>query len=753
MKTELLSPAGDIEAAYSAFYFGADAIYLGLRQFSARADATNFSPADLDEITAYAHENGKKVYVTINTLVQEAELPALTDTLALCDRYHVDAIIVQDLGVARLIQTCFPKLALHASTQMAIHNLAGALALKKMGFSRVVLARELTLPEILEIRDKSGLEVEVFIHGALCYSYSGLCLFSSLTTGRSANRGKCVYSCRDTFKKDDRQTHLFSMKDLALEKDVLKLTGLSLKIEGRKKSALYVGAVTDYYRRILDTGKTDIGLTDNLKQIFARPWTTLHFKGKNKDVIDPDFVGHRGLPIGKIERVFNHTITFRPSRAIARYDGIQIDTASQEKPFGFSAENLTQNGKKVFEVPAGQTVTLTLPPHHPFLQKGEVVYLASSTRVKGAYPYTRPRPNAFRNRQDIAVDVFVAPDKIVAYTQGISAEQPGPFAPADHPEKVADSVSKAFQKTGDTSFHLADITIHNPDNLFVPMSVLNELRRQLYTQIQPAGPTTIQLPPSPHLKKENASPRWVYKTDDLSLLPHLPRADEIIYQLSSADTPADLAAFDKANLRLALPPILRPEQAWQRTVEKFLSAGFLRWEIANPAGLTLLPKGLDISLDSTVSVLNTSALEAVLSLGFSRATFSVEDTLDNIKKLSSKSTQTALILYQDTPLFLSANCVRENDCRTCPKGRLESELTNGKNRYRLISENCLTTVTDMRPFALPPIAQTLSVGYFRIDFVNRRYTPNQARQIIDSIREKKKISPSFCGNFEKQFAT
>lgn len=235
METELLAPAGDKEAAYSAFYFGADAIYLGLKHFSARAEAVNFEKADLDEITAYAHHLGKKVYVAINTLMQEDELPSLMESLKICSDCQVDAVIVQDLGVARLVKRCFPSLSLHASTQMAVHNLAGALALKKQGFERVVLARELSLAEILHIQEKAGVEIEVFVHGALCYSYSGLCLFSSLTTSRSANRGKCVYSCRSLFERNGEKSHLFSMKDLALEKDVLKLKGISLKIEGRKK--------------------------------------------------------------------------------------------------------------------------------------------------------------------------------------------------------------------------------------------------------------------------------------------------------------------------------------------------------------------------------------------------------------------------------------------------------------------------------------------------------------------------------------
>ena len=750
MNTELLSPAGDIESAYAAFYYGADAIYLGLRQFSARAEAINFSPEELDEITAYAHAHNKKVYVTLNTVVQETELPDVLKTLHTCAKCHVDAVIVQDLGVARLIKTTFPELALHASTQMAIHNLAGALKLKQMGFSRIVLARELSLSEIQEIQKKADVEIEVFIHGALCYSYSGLCLFSSQTTGRSANRGKCVYSCRDIFRHEDRQSHLFSMKDLALEKEVLKLKGLSLKIEGRKKTPLYVAAVTDYYRRILDTGKTDIALSDNLKQIFARPWTKLHFNGKNKDIIDPDFVGHRGLQIALVDKIFNHTISFKPNRPIARYDGIQIDVEGQEKPFGFSAENLTVNGKKVFEVPAGQTCTLSLPPHHPFIKKGDRIYLASSTRVKGAYHYTKPKPNEYKNRIDIDVSVFVEEDKITAYAQNATATINGFFEPAQNIEKVLSSVRRSFEKTGDTIFKLNELTLQNPKGLFVPASVLNDLRRDLYSAIKitQEHPT---LPTTPKLKTSLQKPSWIIKTDDRDLATQITGYDELIYVLSLSDTPEKLDELK--NIRLALPTVLRSEKEWQKKIDSFIKAGFNKWEIGNPSGFTFLPKNMDISLDNTVSMLNSQAICEALDMGAKRITFSVEDTFDNIKALSQKTTQTVLVLYQDIPLFLSANCVRENACRDCPKGRLEMALSNGKGRYRLISENCQTTVIDERPFTLPPVAQTLPAGAYRIDFCNRRYSLTEARAIIDRIKERQKIPNTTSGHFEKQFAS
>ena len=752
MKTELLAPAGDLEAAYSAFYYGADAVYLGLKQFSARAEATNFSPEELDEITAYAHAHGKKVYVTVNTLIQEAELPTLMDNLSVCNRCQADALIVQDFGVAHLVKKCFPNLNLHASTQMAVHNLAGALAMKKMGFTRVVLARELSLPEMLEIKEKSGLEVEVFIHGALCYSYSGLCLFSSLTTGRSANRGKCVYSCRSAFRVNDRQYHPFSMKDLALEKDVLKLNGFSLKIEGRKKTALYVGAVTDYYRRILDTGKIDGGLTDNLKQIFARPWTKLHFNGKRKDVTDPDFVGHRGLFIGTVDKVFNHTISFRPDKPVARYDGIQIDIPGQEKPFGFSAENLIVGGKKVFEASAGQSVTMTLPPHHPFIQKGNAVYLASATRVKGAYPYTKPRPNEYKNRIGIDVDVFLEENRISACSGIYTAVVQGDFKPAKSPDRVFQSVKQSFEKTGENSFSLNNLTLHNPDNLFVPASTLNELRRALYAQIiiEAEKPS---LPPTTHLKATAAKPQWIVKTDDLKLAEQLSDYDELVYVLKVSDTPDKLRSLNTKKLRLALPPILRPEKPWQNLIQTLWQAGFTRWEIGNPAGLTLLPQSTDISLDNTVSLMNTQAIEEAFSQGISRFAFSTEDTRDNIQALTRQTGQGILVLYQDPALFLSANCIRENGCSSCSKGRLEMNLTDGKGKYLLISENCLTTVINSRPFALPPTAQDIPVSGYRVDFCHRHYTIQQAKEIISKIKNRQKISGSTDGNFEKQFAS
>ena len=201
MKHELLAPAGDAEAGYAALYYGADAVYLGLQKFSARATATNFDEPTLDAFTAYAHHLKRKVYVALNTVLQENELAELIEALDICSRCKVDALIIQDLGVARVVRESYPELEMHASTQMAVQDLDGVLYMEELGFKRVVLAREVTLREVELIRAHTNMELEVFIHGALCYSYSGRCLLSSFHGGRSGNRGACKQGRNHNEKK------------------------------------------------------------------------------------------------------------------------------------------------------------------------------------------------------------------------------------------------------------------------------------------------------------------------------------------------------------------------------------------------------------------------------------------------------------------------------------------------------------------------------------------------------------------------
>ncbi len=747
-KPELLAPAGDIEAGYAALFFGADAVYLGLKSFSARAGATNFEPRELNEFAAYAHHLGRKVYVTINTVLQTHEMPALLKTLDVCSESKVDGIILQDLGVAKVIKESYPELELHASTQMAVHNKEGALALQKMGFSRVVLARELSLKEIREIAAIPNLETEAFIHGALCYSYSGLCLFSSLVGGRSANRGKCQYPCRALFQKGDKQTHCFSMKDMALSENVLKMPVTSLKIEGRKKKALYVAAVVDYYRHILDEGRADLTRAENIQQIFSRKWTQFHLNGKNTDVIDPDFVGHRGLPVGKVEAVKGRTLCFIATHPIGRFDGIQVDLPNNEKPFGFSVQEMKVNNKNVFEAKAGQKVALTLPPHSPFMPKGAPVYLASSSKVKGAYDYEKPKPHAFKERPEVDVFVRLTADEVSAEAGGIVEHIEGAFEPAQNPEKQFKSVLETFQKDNEYAFK-ARVHVENEAGVFVPVSGLNALRRSLYEKVVPPAKQGALPEVIAHTPK---APQWILKTDDIKKISALSPADfaEVIVELAPDFDLDTLKVLPKNKVRLALPVIARDVNAYRPVVQKALKQGYAKWEIANWWGKEVLPeKGIDLSFDAPLYMLNPYATALAKEQGATRVTLSVEDTLENMTALAKESALPVVaVVYQDVPLFTSANCIK-NACATCNKGACVMPLKNGGQTYFAAIKNCQLTLYANDAFYMGNARQKIAADFYRVDFVNRPYTSEKVVGLWAKIKADEKIAHTTSGNLNR----
>ena len=742
MKQELLAPAGDLDTGYAALYYGADALYTGLKQFSARATAVNLSDRELNELTAYAHHLHKKVYVTVNTLIQETELPELLNTLDTCATSQVDGIILQDLGVARVIKNHFSTLALHASTQMAVHNKEGALALQKLGFQRVVLARELSLKEIQEIAAIPNLETEAFIHGALCYSYSGLCLFSSMETGRSANRGKCTYPCRALFQGPDGEKHYFSMKDLALEENILKMPVTSLKIEGRKKSPLYVAAVTNYYRHILDTGKADPEQAEHIQQIFARPWTTNTFFGKNKDVIDRDFVGHRGLVIGQVENVTKGVLSFKTTRPVMRFDGLQIDVDGYEKPFGFSVQDLYVRGKSTFQSKAGDTLSITLPPNAPFLKKGQPIYLASSMAVKGAYKYTHPKPNAYRIRPNVSITIQITPKKIVASAKGVETYLTGNFAVAN--KDLTPQIITVFEKDKDCDFKANPITVHNPQHLFVPVSILNQLRRDLYSKI--VLTQTIPLLEENH--RSIPTPSWCLKTDQLACLQgvNLESFSEIIVVLTPDFDLNSLQLFPKKKIRLALPTVERNPQKFVPLIRTALHHGFKKWEIGNVWGLSVLPKnGIDLSFDSPLYMMNTQSLYFAKEIGAHRETLAMEDTLENMCAIAKTSPiPLTTVVYQDIPLFSGAHCLRKT-CAGCPGKPFSQILKKGTATYHVFTKNCQVTVYNEQVFYLKDYFKIPS-DFYRIDFINRPYTPQQVSDIISKVQKHLALPQTHTGN-------
>ncbi|MCR5506297.1 MAG: U32 family peptidase, partial [bacterium] len=568
MKTELLSPAGNFDCGVSAFTYGADAIYLGLKNFSARADAMNFSSEELEKITSLAHGLGKYVYVAINTVIQNHEIPELIEKLGVVENAKVDGIILQDFSLIPLIKKYFPKLKMHASTQMAVHNLEGAKILADIGFSRVVLARELSFQEIENITKNCGIETEVFIHGALCYSYSGLCFYSSFDRGESANRGKCTYPCRKIYGG----THPYAMKDLALHEYILKLRDIgvaSLKIEGRKKTPLYVAATADYYRRILD-GKSTKGCLDNIKRIFARPYTMLHFNGKNKDVIDRDFSGPRGLFLGKIERIKRNVITFKTASHIEKHDGIAIEINGIERPFGFAIDKMWVNEKPSFIAEKGEKVELTVPDDTPELEVGANIYCTSSQIAKSSYPFkeTVLSKNVKKTSLDITFDM--TDKEIKVFANGITVSRFGDFQKANNPEKMKDGTLTAFSKLGDSEFTLGNFTYNN-DGYFAPISLLNDIRRELCEKLETKPTYVLPTVSFPSYTPQNHTTGYVLKIDNTDYISDFSERDfeklsEIIIDIDSdfskIQTPALIS-----KVRVSIPVINR-NTAMPRLKEK-----------------------------------------------------------------------------------------------------------------------------------------------------------------------------------------
>ncbi|VGO15797.1 putative protease YdcP [Pontiella desulfatans] len=661
--TELLAPAGSADAAWAALAYGADAVYAGLPRFSARAEAANFSTEQLDELIGYAHAHGKKVYIALNTLVQQHELPDALEALAQINDLNADGVIVQDMGVARMARRFFPKLELHASTQLAVHNTAGAQLLADIGFSRVVLARELSLKEIDCITRGCGIETEAFIHGALCYSYSGLCLFSSHVSGRSGNRGRCAYCCRQTFDSDGSKGLPFSMKDFAVGAhfDELLATGVaSLKIEGRMKGDAYVGAVTDFYRRRMDRGldeKEQRELLSDIQTIFGRPATDLYLKKSNTNPIDPTTNGHRGAAIGTIESIRternDHWLCLNTNRALQKYDGLKIELAGKE-PYGFSATEIRlQNDRKKhlkFEVPANAGIEVKLPESHPYLESGLTVYCSISQEVRQRYGFEAPRPGTYRQQKPFDASVKLTSNGVTVRSGQTEITIDEALSEARQPERTESAIRKSFEKTGGTEWRLGQLTVED-NGLFAPASVMNDVRRNLLEQLSAEFETHKQLehfarledlvqPPADPSDQE----RWSIRLRDLSLLDdlneeELERINEIVLEGEAPPEP-------HPPIRMAIPVIQR---------ESRLTDHGSRCEVANVGALHARRDCSDLVADWPLYTLNTEAAEQWRELGIKQNVLSPEDTGDNLKALLGLLGGRAIVpVYQHTPLMISA---------------------------------------------------------------------------------------------------
>ena len=387
MKPELLLPVGNTESFYAAVEGGADSVYLGLRSFNARGRAPNFTPNQLQSLLKEANQQKIKVYLTLNTLIKNNELPQILDILHLLSQTKISSIIIQDWGVYYLLKKYFSNLPIHASTQMGIHNSIGVNYTDSLGFERIILARELTIHELEKISRKTKIELEIFAHGALCYSFSGECLFSSFLGGMSANRGLCKQPCRRIYNLSNKSDYFFSLKDNQLIDflpDILKLNISGLKIEGRMRSAEYVYQVARAYRMVIDDLKKIEVAKEILQYDFGRE-KTAYFLGRNiKNAITKN--PYIGIYIGEISQSTPDSFSFKTLHKLKIMDRLRIlpETGSDAK--AIKIKEMWKEEKRCSQIKIGEAVKIQTDKIK--VNKGDKVFLIGLAEIKFKNKFT-----------------------------------------------------------------------------------------------------------------------------------------------------------------------------------------------------------------------------------------------------------------------------------------------------------------------------------------------------------------------------
>lgn len=495
---ELLAPAGTWEALEAAVNAGADAVYMGGKAFGARAYASNFDEEEMARAVYFAHMHRVRIFITVNTLVDDSEMEQLANYLMFLNNVGVDGLIVQDLGVIRLCQKICPELPLHASTQMSVTNSGGVNFAKGIGLERTVLARELSLKEI-KAACECGTEIETFIHGALCVCYSGQCLMSSLIGGRSGNRGRCAQPCRLPYKlydsKDndmlanrDAGQYLLSPKDmntLQILPELIEAGVVSYKIEGRMKRPEYVAVVVDAYRRAMDSykeGNFEVSQEDlaNIEQIFNRDFTTAYMQGRpGKEMMSDRRPNNRGVLVGrvvKLDKAKNKAVV-KLENELHLGDGLEF-WVSVGGRVGTTLTEMRVNGQPVEIARVGQQVMIDVPQG---VRMNDRVFRTLDAKLM-AYAGQFFGPDS---KQRIYIDAKVSahlgePMSItLTDDEGNIGYGETNFIAEEARKRALDeaSIRKQIDRLGTTEYGLANLEIDIDDNIMVPMSEMNEARR------------------------------------------------------------------------------------------------------------------------------------------------------------------------------------------------------------------------------------------------------------------------------------
>ncbi len=721
---ELLSPVGDFECLKSAVQNNADAVYFGANLFSARASAKNFNLAELEQAIKYCKIRGVKTNLTLNILIKDNEISDAFELAKKAYEFGIDAIIVQDLGLAKQLITAFPDLPIHGSTQMSVHNLQGALELQSLGFKRVVLSRELSIEEIEYITQNVDIEIECFIHGALCISYSGQCLFSSMIGGRSGNRGKCAQGCRLPYELIENEEkvidkgYLLSPRDLCALDYIPRLLNCGvkcLKIEGRMKNPEYVAIVTRIYRKYIDLAKSgkpyiidEKDKTDLLQAFNRGNFSVGHLDSHpNQDLIFKEKPNNMGLLVGHISK-YNSS---KGLITLSTNQPLQIgDTVSLEKETGtYTISELMSNNNNLKQAHSGDLVTIGRMKGK--IKVGDKVYKMTSKTLQcealasfendvqnKKIPLNceiniqKNSPISMRVRSASNLELY---KKLNIYCQIDTI----PVDAQKHPlekEKVISQISK----TTNSLYYFKNIKIDLEENVFLPnIKSLNELRRTALELVEEYATSKVTRTSKSTLSELNLS-SVSSNTQNISLLLNT-LSSEINYAelegISNIYLPLKYFTLknysqiisllsQKFNVYIYMPTIIKANYRnllvtnIENTISKYNIRGFV---ISNISNIKLLEQyssnDFDFVANYSLNIFNKYSINELINLGIKRFTISPELNKETINELATMTNQ-ELIVYGRTPLMNMNYCPigNSNHCYPTCQAKCSTE-----NKYYL----------------------------------------------------------------------
>lgn len=794
---DLLSPVGDFDCLKAAVQNGANSVYFGADLFSARAYASNFDLKQLEDVILYAKTRGVKTNLTLNTLVTDDEFDKAFELAEKAYKFGIDAIIVQDLGLAKQLIEQFPDLDIHASTQMTIHNLQGVLKMEDLGFKRVVLSRELSIQEIEYICSNSNIEIECFIHGALCISYSGQCLFSSMVGGRSGNRGKCAQPCRLPYQllendKKINQGHLLSTRDLCgldYIPDLINAGVTCLKIEGRMKNPEYVATVTRIYRKYIDLAESgkeyivDEIDRKTLLQVFNRGMSSSgHLSNEpNKNLIFKEKPNNMGLFLGKVEK-YNKNKGYI---TVKLQEHIEIgDTISLEKESGtYNVSELMLKDKNIKDTFIGQTVTIGRMKGN--INLGDKIYKISSKKLNLLAQQSIKNENRkialnckIIVKKGFPISLNVTSANNLDIYSGLNINCKSDVVPemAQNKPLDKDRIIAQLSKTKDSIYEFKNIDIELDDSVFLPrISALNELRRNALDDVYNYAIDNIKR--KNVLNNNNEISSLDLKGIDTNKKDSTRKQVSVLLNILNLDFDySNLDGIDnvyiplkyfsnikysnileclqkKFKIYIYLPTIIKANyrnlffNIIEKTIEKYNIQGFV---ISNISNLKLLDsvlsnKDFELIANYTFNVFNNYSVYELKKLGISRFTISPESNKNIITDLcDNHCLNKELIVYGNTPLMNINYCLTGNSNKCYPTCLSKC---NSNNRYylkdrlnmkfRILFDNIQTVSTIYNSKITSIVASDFNIDCARIDILDE--TVSEINSIVNQVLDKKRL--------------